>query len=58
MSKYILQKYSNFDRASLLREYNNVDNLELTNKNIRLVEVWDGKFSIRKEFRKRVTVNC
>ena len=57
MSKYILQKYSNFDRASFLREYNNVGNLELTNKKVRLVEVWDGKFSISKEFRKRVLVN-
>ena len=48
MKRLIINKYLNFDRASFLRDSKNLNSLNLENKKIKLVEVWEEKFNIKK----------
>ena len=47
MKKFIINKYLNFDRASFLRDSKNLNSLNLENKKIKLVEIWEEKFNIK-----------
>ena len=47
MKRFIINKYLNFDRASFLRDSKNLNSLNLENKKIKLVEIWEEKFNIK-----------
>ena len=57
MKRFIINKYLNFDRASFLRDSKNLNSLNLENKKIKLVEVWEEKFNIKKINDKFVDIN-
>ena len=57
MKRFIINKYLNFDRASFLRDSKNLNSLNLENKKIKLVEVWEEKFNIKNINDKFVEIN-
>ena len=57
MKRLIINKYLNFDRASFLRDSKNLNSLNLESKKIKLVEVWEDKFNIKKINDKFVEIN-